>query len=133
MSRFPNRLLATIVGAGYILVGLLGLIVTLGNPPFDPVGSLLLGTISINTGHSLIHVLLGAALLIAGMTTPEAARTVNTAAGTFCLALGIAGLFLAGSTVNVLAVNAAGNVLHFGSAVVLLAVGLGAAKPAQAA
>jgi hypothetical protein len=133
MSQSPNRLLATIVGAGYILVGLIGLIVTLGSPPFDPVGALLLGTLSINTGHNLIHVLLGAALLIAGLTTSEAARTVNTVVGTICLALGIAGLFLVGTTVNVLAVNAAGNVLHFGSAVVLLAVGLGAAKPAQAA
>jgi hypothetical protein len=128
MRRSPNRLLATIVGAGYIVVGLLGLTVTLGNPPFDPVGGLLLGTLSINTGHNLIHVLLGAALLIAGLSTPDAARTMNTVVGTLCLALGIAGLFLVGTTVNVLAVNAAGNVLHFGSAAVLLAVGLGAPK-----
>ena len=131
MTRSPHRLLATIVGAGYLLVGILGLVLTLGDPPFDPAGVLLIGLVSANTGQSLIHVLLGSALLIAGLTNPDAARKVNTVAGTFCLAFGIAGLFLAGSTVNVLALNAAGNVLHFGSAVMLLAVGLGATKPAQ--
>jgi hypothetical protein len=133
MFSSPNRLLATIVGAGYILAGVVALTQTLGAPPFDPVGALVLGVLSVNTAQSLLHVLLGAALLIAGLTTPDAARTVNTVLGTVCLALGVAGLFLVGTTVNVLALNAAGNVVHFGTAAVLLAVGLGAPQQDPAA
>ncbi|PRY68018.1 uncharacterized protein DUF4383 [Glaciihabitans tibetensis] len=128
MSRSPNRLIGVIVGAGYTLLGFVGLTVTLGSAPGDTVGGLLLGTLAVNTVHTLTHVLLGAALLLAGLSSVPAARRVNIVVGTVCLALGIAGLFLVGTPNNLLAVNAAGNVLHFGSAVLLLAVGLGAEK-----
>jgi hypothetical protein len=63
---------------------------------------------------------------MAGLATVTAAKAVATVVGAVFLVLGIAGLFVIGSPVNVLALNGADNVLHFASAVVLLAVGLGA-------
>jgi len=45
--------------------------------------------------------------------------------------LGLAGLFVIGTGVNVLALNGADNVVHFASAVLLLAVGLGADRPVK--
>ena len=129
MSSSPNRLLATIFGAVYLLVGLLGFTVTAGVGFFDTSGGLLLGLFEVNIFHNVAHLLIGAALLIAGLSTVSAARTTNTTIGAFYLILGIAGLFLVGSAFNILAINAADNVLHFGSAVILLAVGLGAEKP----
>jgi hypothetical protein len=103
MSSSPNRLLATIFGAVYLVVGLLGFTATAGVGFFDTSGGLLLGLFEVNIFHNVAHLLIGAALFIAGM-------------------------FLVGSSFNILAINAADNVLHFGSAVILLAVGLGTEK-----
>ena len=44
------------------------------------------------------------------------------------LLVGILGLFLLGSELNIIALNGADNVLHFASALVLLGAGLGADK-----
>ncbi|MET0989969.1 MAG: DUF4383 domain-containing protein [Glaciihabitans sp.] len=128
MSSSPNRLLATIFGAVYLVVGLLGFTVTAGVGFFDTSGGLLLGLFEVNIFHNVAHLLIGAALFIAGISNVAAARTTNTTIGAFYLILGIAGLFLVGSSFNILAINAADNVLHFGSAVILLAVGLGTEK-----
>ena len=53
-------------------------------------------------------------------------RAANSGLGFALLVLGFAGLLLIGSEFNVLALNAADNVLHFAAAVVLLLVGIGA-------
>jgi len=132
MSSSPNRLLAVVFGAVYVLVGLLGFTVTAGVGFFDTSGGLLLGLFEVNVLHNVAHLLIGAALLIAGLSSVPAARSVNTTIGAVYLLLGIVGLFLVGSELNILAINAADNVLHFGSAAVLLAVGLGADKSARA-
>ncbi|MBH0022810.1 DUF4383 domain-containing protein [Salinibacterium sp. SWN248] len=130
MTKSPNRLLATVFGAVYILVGLLGFTVTNGVGFFATEGGLLLGLFEVNIFHNVAHLLIGAALLLAGLSNVKAARTVNSVIGFAYLALGFLGLFLVGSALNILALNAADNVLHFASAAVLLAVGLGADKRA---
>jgi hypothetical protein len=132
MSSSPNRLLASIFGAVYLLVGLLGFTVTAGVGMFDTSGGLLLGLFEVNIFHNVAHLLIGAALLLAGLSNVSAARVTNTTIGAFYLILGIVGLFLVGSAFNILAINAADNVLHFGSAAVLLAVGLGTEKATRA-
>jgi hypothetical protein len=132
MSSSPNRLLAVVFGAVYVLVGLLGFTVTAGVGFVDTSGGLLLGLFEVNILHNVAHLLIGAALLIAGLSSVPAARSVNTTIGAVYLVLGIVGLFLVGSTFNILAINAADNVLHFASAAVLLAVGLGADKTVRA-
>ena len=126
MTKSPNRLLATVFGAVYLLVGLLGFTVTGGGGVFDTEGGLLLGLFEVNIFHNIAHLLIGAALLIAGLSSVRAAKAANITVGAAYLLLGIVGLFLIGSPANILAINAADNVLHFASATILLAVGLGA-------
>ena len=126
MTKSPNRLLATVFGAVYLLVGLLGFTVTGGVDFFATEGGLLLGLFEVNIFHNVAHLLIGAALLIAGLSNKRAAKGANITVGAAYLLLGIIGLFLIGSPANILAINAADNVLHFASATVLLAVGLGA-------
>ncbi|MET3770184.1 hypothetical protein ABIB15_002892 [Marisediminicola sp. UYEF4] len=133
MTKSPNRLLATVFGVVYLLVGLLGFTVTGGVSFFATSGGLLLGLFEVNVFHNVAHLLIGAALLIAGVSNVAAARGVNIAIGAAYLLLGVAGLFLIGTALNILAINAADNVLHFASAAVLLAVGLGADKKVRSA
>ena len=128
MTKSPNRLLATVFGIVYLLVGLLGFTVTNGVDFFATEGGLLLGLFAVNIFHNVAHLLIGAALLIAGLSNIRAAKSVNMTVGAAYLLLGIVGLFLIGSEFNILAINAADNVLHFASAAVLLAVALGADK-----
>jgi hypothetical protein len=128
MSTSPNRLLATVFGIVYVVIGVAGFFVTSGVGFIDTTGGLLLGIFSVNILHNVAHVLIGAALLIAGLSGVRPAKTVNSVIGTAYLLLGIVGLFIVGSVFNILAINGADNVLHFGSAVLLLAVGLGAER-----
>ncbi|HEY4224469.1 MAG TPA: DUF4383 domain-containing protein [Pseudolysinimonas sp.] len=126
MRTSPNRLLATILGAVYLVIGAAGFFVSSGYPLAGTGGGLLLGIFEVNVAHSAAHILIGAALLMAGLSSVRAARTVTTVVGTAYLVLGLVGLFVIGGPFNVLALNGADNVLHFASSVVLLAVGLGA-------
>ena len=128
MSKSPNRLLGVIFGAVYLLIGVLGFTVTSGVSFFATEGGLLLGVFEVNIFHNVAHILIGAALLIAGLSNVRAAKTVNSVVGAAYLVLGLAGLFLVGTALNILALNVADNVLHFASAAILLAVGLGADK-----
>jgi hypothetical protein len=128
MTKSPNRLLGVVFGAVYILVGLLGFTVTSGVGFLSTDGGLLLGLFEVNLLHNVAHILIGAALLIAGISGVRAAKSVNGTVGAAYLVLGIFGLFAIDTAANILALNGADNVLHFGSAVVLLAVALGADK-----
>ena len=137
MSRSPNRIVATVFGAVYVLVGLLGFAVTGGIGFIATEGGLLLGVFAVNPLHNVAHLLIGGALLIAGVAGARAAKLVNTIVGATYLLLGVVGFFLAGTAANILALNTADHFLHLASAIVLLAVGLateraGSASPATA-
>ena len=126
MRTSPNRLVAVIFGAVYLLVGLLGFAVTGGVGFIATDGGLLLGIFEVNPLHNIAHLLIGAALLIAGLSSVRAAKGVNTTVGAVYLLLGIVGFFLVGTAANILALNTADHFLHLASAIVLLGVGLGA-------
>jgi len=128
MFSSPNRLTAVIVGALYVVGGVAGLIMRAGTTPLAVPGRLLLGVFSVNSAAALLDILIAAALLIAGLTTVAASKIATTIVGMLFLVLGLAGLFVIGTGFNVLALNGADNVVHFASAVVLLAVGLGAER-----
>jgi hypothetical protein len=128
MRSSPNRLVATIFGAVYILVGLLGFAVTGGVEFLATEGGLLLGIFMVNPLHNIAHLLIGAALLIAGLASARAAKTVNIIVGAAYLLLGIVGFFLVGTALNILALNTFDHFLHLASALVLLGVGLGAER-----
>jgi hypothetical protein len=128
MRSSPNRLVATIFGAVYILVGLLGFAVTGGVGFIATEGGLLLGIFEVNPLHNIAHLLIGAALLIAGLKSVPAAKAVNVTVGAVYLLLGIVGFFLVDTALNILALNTADHFLHLASALVLLGVGLGAER-----
>ncbi|WP_411720647.1 DUF4383 domain-containing protein [Mycetocola sp.] len=132
MRTSPNRLLAAVFGAVYLVVGLLGFAVTGGVGFIATEGNLLLGLFAVNPLHNIAHLLIGAALLIAGLSNVAAARSVNTIVGAVYLLLGIVGFFLVGTAFNILALNTADHFLHLASAIVLLGVGLAADKSVRA-
>ncbi|KAA9105022.1 DUF4383 domain-containing protein [Microbacterium rhizomatis] len=126
MRQSPNRLVAVIFGAVYVLVGLLGFAVTGGVGFIATQGGLLLGIFEVNPLHNVAHLLIGAALLIAGIASTRAAKGVNITIGAVYLLLGIVGFFLVGTALNILALNTFDHFLHLASAIVLLGVGLAA-------
>ncbi|MCU1413414.1 MAG: hypothetical protein JWN80_754 [Microbacteriaceae bacterium] len=133
MSKSPNRLLATIFGAVYLLIGILGFTATAGVGFISTQGGLLLGIFEVNPLHNVAHLIIGAALLIAGLSNVRAAKTVNIVIGLAYLVLGIVGLFIVNTMFNILALNSADHVLHFASAILLLAVGLAADRRTRTA
>ena len=133
MRNSPNRIVATVFGAVYVLVGLLGFAVTGGVGFIATEGGLLLGIFEVNPLHNVAHLLIGAALLIAGFASVAASKAVNAIIGGAYLLLGIVGFFLAGTAVNILALNTADHFLHLASAIVLLGVALGVERSARVA
>lgn len=126
MRSSPNRLIATVFGAVYLLVGVLGFAVTGGVGFIATEGGLLLGIFEVNPLHNVAHLLIGAALLVAGLSSVRGARAVNTVVGATYLLLGVVGFFLVGTALNILALNTFDHFLHLASAIVLLGVGLAA-------
>jgi hypothetical protein len=122
MSGSPNRLVAAVFGAVYLLVGLLGFVVT-GFSNFAGTDGDTLIVFDVNPLHNIVHLAIGALLLLSSKNV-AAAKGSNTAVGAVYLLVGVLGLFLIGTDANILALNGADNVLHFASAVVLLGVGL---------
>jgi len=133
MRSSPNRLLALILGAVYLLAGVGGLVGSADARFFADPGRLLLGVFSVNPAAALLDILIGAGLIVAGLSTVAAAKITTTIVGALFLVIGLTGLFVIGTPFNVLALNGADNVLHFASAVVLLGVGLGAERSVKTA
>lgn len=121
-ERSVNRLLGTVFGAVYVLVGLLGFAVTSGVGFVATEGNNLI-LFEVNPLHNVVHLLVGALLLV-GSRSVASARAINTTVGGVYLLVGLLGLFLVGSSANILALNGADNVLHLASAALLLVVGL---------
>jgi hypothetical protein len=132
MRTSPNRLIATVFGAVYLLVGLLGFAVTSGIGFFATEGANLI-IFEVNPLHNVIHLAIGAALLYSGLKNAAVARTVNATVGAVYLLVGVLGLFLLSSPLNIIALNGADNVLHLASAILLLGVGLSLDKSPAAA
>ena len=128
MAASPNRLIATVVGALYLLFGLIGFAVASGFAFTATSGVLLLGVVQVNNLQNVVHLIVGVILVIVGRLEVPRGKTGNAAVGTFSLAFGLVGLFLSGSEGNILALNGAANAVHFATAIVLLAVSLGAEK-----
>ena len=118
MSKSPNRVIGLVSGLILIVLGVAGLL--------TPEGALLFGALQVNDVQSGIHLVLGIALAVASFINVTVSRRSNAIVGALLLVLGIVGLFTVGTEYNVLALNAADNVMHFSLSVLLLAVGLGA-------
>jgi hypothetical protein len=124
----PGRSIAQLAGLAfgvvYLLVGLAGFAVTTGLAFTAQRGDELLGIFEVNPLHNVVHLLVGAALTWGALRGANAARVINTTVGATYLLVGIAGLFVLGSEANILAINAADNLLHLLTAAILLTAGL---------
>lgn len=123
--RTANRVVGLALGALFLLLGVVGLLLSGGSAFFGP-GVSLGGIVATNPALGLIQGVLGAALLLGAVSNLKASRTVNAWTGFAFLVLGMVGLFLVGPEPNVLALTSTANAVHFGASAVLLAVGLGA-------
>jgi hypothetical protein len=128
VTASPNRLVATIVGALYLVFGLIGFAVASGFALAATSGGLLFGVVQVNNLQNVVHLIVGVTLVLVGRFGVATAKTGNASVGTFSLVFGLVGLFVSGSNSNIFALNGAANALHFATAIVLLAVSLGAEK-----
>lgn len=120
-----NQIFGYAFGAVYLLVGLIGFLVTGGVGLAAPDGALLLGIFELNPLHNVVHLLIGSAFVAGAVGGTATARMVNIAIGTAYVAVGVFGVAVPeASPVNFLALNAADHVLHFGTGALALGVGL---------
>ena len=127
MFSSPNRAFGIVLGLIYLVGGILGFFITSATPFTSPEGSTVIGLFEVNPLHTLIHLVLGVILLVSGLVGPRAARVANLLVGAVFAILGIFGFILLGAPqANFLAINGADDVLHWATAVVLLAVAIGA-------
>lgn len=119
----PNRVIGAVFGAIYVLVGLVGFAITTSTAFAATSGPDLI-IFEVNPLHNAAHIAIGAALAAAAYRGVKTSAMTNGVVGAAYLLLGVAGLFLVGSELNILALNHADNGLHFASAAVLLGAGL---------
>lgn len=119
-----NKTVGIIFGAVYLVVGLLGFFVSGDSAFAGSEGGLLLGVFMVNGLHNIVHLLVGAVLLGAGLASAATAQAANGIVGAVYLLVGLFGLAFVNSAVNVLALNTMDHLLHFASALVLLVVGI---------
>jgi hypothetical protein len=117
-----------ILGIVYVAVGLLGFAVTGGVGFAATEGKTLLGIFELNPLHNLVHLAIGAALLLGYAAGRKAAGGIALAIGVVYLVVGVLGFFVENSSANILAVNLADHLLHLGSGAVLVAAGLNASR-----
>jgi hypothetical protein len=122
--RELNAVAAGAVGVVFVVVGILGFAVSGGHQAIGHEGGEL-GLFQVNTLHNVVHIAVGAALVLAAWFSNRAARVGNVAIGAVYLALGAGGMFILGDTpLNIIALNGADNWLHIAGGAALVAVGL---------
>lgn len=119
--------LALIVGAVFVLIGVLGFIPAL-SPEHSDGMHYLLGLFMVGGVHNVVHLLSGIVALWAGMTSEKAARLYFLIFGSIYALVTIIGFIQGDTVLGLFHVNQADNFLHLALAVVILGIGLGA-KP----
>lgn len=119
----PNRVVGAVLGAVFLLVGVVGFIIT-GFSGFASTEGERLLLFEVNPLHNLVHLGVGAVLLLAAWRGAKIAAAANLAVGLVYGVVGIVGFFAIGTEANLIALNQADNWLHVVSAVVLVGVGL---------
>ena len=115
--------LAIIIGAVFLLIGILGFIP--GLTPANAEGERhLLGIFEVDTIHNIVHVLSGAAAIIAGLASAYASRLYFKIFGAVYALVTLVGM-VSGSALGLFQVNGPDNFLHLALAIALLAIGFG--------
>ncbi|EIE99928.1 DUF4383 domain-containing protein [Saccharomonospora glauca] len=129
-SRPALQTAAGVVGAVFLLVGILGFIpgvtTNYGDMQFagHESGAMLFGVFQVSILHNIVHLLFGIAGL-AMMRTANAARAFLIGGGAIYLVLWIYGLVVGSeSTANFVPLNNADNWLHLGLAIGMIGLGL---------
>jgi ABC-type transport system involved in multi-copper enzyme maturation permease subunit len=114
MNRTPIQLAATIVGLAFLLAGIGGFI------PGITTDGHLLGIFEVSTLHNIVHLLFGVAgLAMAG----SSAKTYLVGGGVLYLIIWAYGMFF-DLGLEALPINAADNMLHLGSGIGMVALGV---------
>lgn len=127
-----SQRVGSLFGATYVLVGVVGFIVTSGLGFFALRGNDLI-VLELNPLHNVVHLGIGAALLYAALNSPAASRLMNRLIGATYLIVAVVGfgvvqadstlfrgLVQTRSELNILALNHPDNLLHLASAIVLI-------------
>jgi hypothetical protein len=125
-GRSVNGLAALVFGAVFVVVGLAGFLVSGGHPAAGATGGALLGLFQVNALHNLVHLAIGGVMITAALRGDRPAQTANKAFGVLYLVLFVAGLFLVGTGLNIVALNAGDNILHLVLGGILAGIGFGA-------
>ncbi|WP_254427462.1 DUF4383 domain-containing protein [Mycolicibacterium fortuitum] len=130
MQSTPLQAAAMIVGALFLIVGVLGFIpgITTGYGDLHWAGhhsqALLLGLFSVSVLHNIVHLAFGVAGVLMARRV-DAARAYLIGGGLIYAVLGLYGVFIdRESAANFIPVNVADNWLHFGLALIMIALGL---------
>ena len=89
------------------------------------------GLFEVNPLHNVVHLAIGAALVVAYLAGRKAVGVVATLIGLVYLIVGAIGPFVTGTDANFLALNSLDHALHLGSAATLLAAGINARRAAR--
>ncbi|UBU08680.1 DUF4383 domain-containing protein [Nonomuraea gerenzanensis] len=129
-ARTPLQLAALIVGAAFLLVGVLGFIPGI-TTDYDELqfaghesGAHLLGVFQVSILHNIVHLLFGIVGVLLARTW-SGARNFLIGGGVIYLLLWIYGLLVGHDTpANFVPLNTADNWLHLGLGIVMIALGL---------
>ncbi|GAB2976738.1 DUF4383 domain-containing protein [Frigoribacterium salinisoli] len=126
--RSPNRGIGVLFGALFVALGVCGFFVFPLGTFFDTEGGELLW-LGINPAHVFLWIISGAALVIAGTAGVGSARTINAWVGAPMLVLGVVGLFVRGTDLNLLAFTIPSALLWIAAGALLLLTAVGADRP----
>ena len=124
MFKKPNQLVGYVFGATFILLGVLGFPVTGEHHFAGPHGGQLLGIFEVNMLHNIVHLTAGTVLILGAMAGEAVSSKVNTILGGVYIVAATTGLLIAGSSMNLLALNLADNIVHLANGITLLTIGL---------
>ncbi len=130
-ARTWPQLLSLVIGAVYLLVGVVGFFITGFDNFFGHDTNETIVGFEINPFHNIVHILIGAAGLVLARTL-AGARTYGWLLAVGYGAAFVYGLFAVGRTWDFLSLNWADNWLHLLSALAGLAIALGPVRTAVA-
>ena len=129
--RSPIQAAAAVVGAVFVLVGILGFIPGITTPfgELHPAGheseAKLLGLFQVSWLHNIVHLLFGVAGLAMAKRW-DTAKTYLIGGGAIYLVLFVLGLFMAGrnTAINFIPLNGADNILHLILGIAMIGLGV---------
>ena len=123
-SMSANQKVGLALGATQILIGLLGFAVTGGLPFASDEGNNLI-LFGVNPLHNLVHLAIGAVLVLAALKSAGVSRKMNIFVGATYGLIGVLGFFIVDNEqIDILGLNIPDNFLHLAFAAILLGVGL---------